>query len=157
MLVTEEEKEALEEERWFEGMMGQIERNWDEEDRRGDGSGDDEDDSRDGEESGNGDSVEGSESGNDGNETRSESGNDGDEKGGEGGSQKDNGNNNGERLETGDDNVKGHGTRFDREWTVSSEEGDEDNDESDDEKQEGELPIAQSHTENPKLTTVGKT
>ncbi|KAL8875698.1 MAG: hypothetical protein Q9198_005975, partial [Flavoplaca austrocitrina] len=124
MLVLEEEKKAVEEEGWFEGMKGRIERHWDEDDdRRGDGGGDDGDGSED--EGANDEEENGDEARNDQHENGSASGDDGHENGGEGGNQRDNGNNSGERLEIGDNN-KGHSTRADRPLTVSSDEQDDD-------------------------------
>ncbi|KAL9007278.1 MAG: hypothetical protein Q9180_009722, partial [Flavoplaca navasiana] len=132
MLVSEEEKKAVEEEGWFEGMKGRIERHWDkDDDRRGDGGEDDGNESED--EGANDDEDNGDEARHDHHENGSESGNDGDETGGEGGNQHDNGNNNGERLEI-EDNAKGHGTRPNRPLTMSSDEEDEDEDEDEDEE-----------------------
>ena len=128
MLVSQEEKKAVEEEGWFEGMKGRIERHWDEDDdRRGDDGGDDGDESEDG--GANDDEESGNKARDDQHEYGSESGDDGHEKGGEGGNQHYNGNNTGERLETGDD-AKGHGTGSDRPLTVSSDEEDEDEENS---------------------------
>lgn len=123
MLVSEEEKKAVEEEGWFEGMKGRIERQWDkDDDRRGDGGVDDGDESED--EGANDDEENGNEARNDHHEYGGESGDDGRENGGEGGNQHDNGNNTGERLEIGD-NTEGHGTRADQPLTVSSDEEDD--------------------------------